>query len=211
MPKPKVKKRARVDADHVRERVLDTFSAKAKRVGVRGVMMAELAAELRMSATTLYKLFPSKEALALACVERWVDELAAAEAARPDPKTPRDGFDQFTHWVDAWAAANAKLSPAFVRDLQSDCPAAWQRFRTIAQDRSARGAALVRPLLKSELDQGVALAVLDLIVTNVQRIEFAERLGVTRREAIRSGVSIWASGALDRRGKLRSVRTGKKG
>jgi AcrR family transcriptional regulator len=210
MAKAKANKRTQVDPTHVRGRILDAFSAKAKRVGIRTIMMAELASELRMSASTLYKLFPSKEALALACVERWVDELAAAESARRDPEAPRPGFEQFMHWLDAWASANATLSPAFVHDLQSDYPAAWQRFREIAQERSLRGAELVKPLLKSELDSGVALAVLDLIVTAVQRPEFAERLGITRQVAMRSAVSIWASGAIDRRGKLRPLRTTKK-
>jgi AcrR family transcriptional regulator len=210
MVKRKSSKRTRSASDQVREQILDAFSDKAKRVGIRGVMMAELASELRMSASTLYKQFASKQALTLACVERWVDELAAAEAARPDPKVRRDGFEQFMHWVDAWADANARLSPAFARDLQSDYPAAWRRFREVARDRSARGAELVRPLLKPELDERVALAVLDLIVTAVQRPEFAERLRITRREAIRSAVTVWASGAVDRRGKLRPLRAGKR-
>jgi AcrR family transcriptional regulator len=188
----------------VRERILDAFSQKAKRIGIRGVMMAQLASELRMSATTLYKQFPSKEALTIACVERWVDELAAAEAARPDPKAKRTGLDQFMHWLDAWSSANAELSPAFARDLQSDYPKAWKRMRKIAQDRSARGVALVRPLIRSEIDQRVALALLELIVTRVQRPEFAARLGISRKEAIRGALRVWATGAA----KPRSARAG---
>jgi AcrR family transcriptional regulator len=198
--------RARQDAEQVREQIIDAFSAKAKRVGLRGIMMVELASELRMSASTLYKHFPSKESLTLTCVERWVDELAAADAARYDRNDSRDGFERFTAWLDAWATAVAAVSPAFVQDLQSDYPAAWKRFRKISADRSARGAALLKSLLKPELDERVALSILDLIVTTVQRPEFAERLGVTRREAIRSAVSIWASGAINRRGKVKRMR-----
>jgi AcrR family transcriptional regulator len=210
MTRRKARKRTRLNPDELREHILEAFSSKAKRTGIRSVMMGELAAELRMSATTLYKQFPSKEALTLACVDRWVDELGAAEAARPDPKVPRDAFAQFMHWVDAWADANATLSPAFARDLQSDYPVAWRRYRDAVRQRRERGAELLRPVLKPELDQRVALSVLYLILTTVLEPEFADRLRISRHEAIRSAVSIWAGGAVDRRGEVRAIRNGKK-
>ena len=198
-------RRARVQPHELREQILDAFSAKAKAIGIRGVMMAELASELRVSASTLYKHFPSKEALTLACVERWADELGAAEAAEPSPGTPRDGFGQFMHWVDAWADANAALSPAFARDLQTDYPAAWRRYRDEIRRRKERGAELLRPVLKPDIDERVSLAVLNLILTTVLQPEFSDRLRISRHEALRSAVAIWAGGAVDRRGKLRAL------
>jgi AcrR family transcriptional regulator len=194
--------------DQVSKQILDAFSARAKHVGIRGVMMVELATELRMSAATLYKRFASKEALAMACVDRWAHELGASEAARRDPSGRRVGFEQFMHWVDAWAEANAALSPVFRRDLESDYPVVWRRYRQVVTERKKRGAALLRPLVKSELDKDVALAVLDLIFTAVLDPEFADRLRVSRHDAIRMAVSIWAGGALERRGKLRALRGG---
>jgi AcrR family transcriptional regulator len=195
--------------DPVRARILDAFSAKAKHGGIRGVMMAELATELRMSAATLYKHFPSKESLAMACVDRWAHELGAAEAAKQDPKAPRGGFDQFMHWIDAWADANAALSPVFRRDLENDYPAVWRRYCEVVSERKTRGAALLRPLVKLELDKDIALAVLDLILTTVLLPEFADGLRVSRHDAIRMAVSIWASGALERGGSLRAIRGGR--
>jgi AcrR family transcriptional regulator len=203
----KVQRRARADHGELREQILETFSAKAKASGLRALMMGELATELRISATTLYKHFPSKEALTLACVDRWAHELAAAEAAEPERARPRDGFAQFMHWVDAWADANAALSPAFARDLESDYPSAWRRYRQVIDERKRRGAQLLIPVLKSEHPPRVALAVLDLILTRVLRPEFADRLRISRHDALRSAVAIWAGGAVDRRGTLRAVAT----
>jgi AcrR family transcriptional regulator len=200
-------KKPRVDPSQISERVLEAFSARAKRVGIRGVMMGELASELRMSASTLYKLFPSKEALVLACVDRWAMELAAAEAAEPEPDDARDDFERFMHWAEAWADHNAALSPAFARDLRSDYPAGWQRFRDVVRQRKARGVELLRPVLKPEIDERVAFAVLELIIDAVLRPEFATRLRISQHEAIRSAVSLWAAGAVNRRGKLRALRT----
>jgi hypothetical protein len=114
------------------------------------------------------------------------------------------------HWIDAWADANAALSPAFMQDLKTEYPAVWDTYRSVVSERKARGAALLRPLLKPEVDERVAFAVLDTIFTTVLAPEFATRLQVSRREAIRSAVAIWAGGALARRGQLRSLRSSKK-
>lgn len=202
-------RRTRVHPDQVKEQILEEFSSRAKRFGIRALIMTELATELRMSAATLYKLYPSKEALAMACVERWADELGAAEAVK-GPKLGREGFEQYMQWIDAWADANATLSPAFVRDLQTDYPAVWQRYKDVVNERKRRGAQLLRPLLKPGVDERVAFAVLDTILSTVIAPSFSERLRVSRREALRSAVVIWAGGALARGGQLRSIRGGKK-
>jgi AcrR family transcriptional regulator len=205
MPTRKTSKQSRLASGELKQQILEAFSAKAKREGIRNVMMAELASELRMSPSTLYKLYPSKEALTLACVDRWAHELGAAEAALPEPGVSRDGFAQFMHWVDAWADVNGRLSPAFARDLRSDYPAAWQRFRSVVHERQRRGAELLRPVLKPEIDEQVAFAILRMLLDEVLRPEFADRLRISRHDAIRSAMTIWAAGAVDRRGQLRAL------
>jgi AcrR family transcriptional regulator len=179
--------------------ILDTFSARAKRLGLRALHMGELASELHMSATTLYRLYPSKESLALASLQRWADELGAAEAARLNPK--RAPFDQYMHWIDAWADANAAISPAFLQDLQSDYPAVWRRYSQVISERKRQGMVLLRPLLRPDVNERVAFSLLNYIFGLVQDPEFAGRLNVSRREALRGAVSIWAGGALMRGGK----------
>lgn len=186
-------RRARVDPEAVRARVLDAFSTKAKRYGIRALLMTELAAELRMSATTLYKLFPSKEALALACVDRWADELGASEQVRAKTRT---GLDAYLDWADAWADANSALSPAFAHDLKTDYPAVWKRYREVIEERKRLGAQLLRPYLKPGVNERVAFALLNMIFSAVVQPEFADRLHISRREALRNSVSIWAAGAL---------------
>lgn len=188
-----------MNAEQLSAQILDTFSARAKRLGLRALHMGELASELHVSATTLYKLYPSKEALALACLQRWADELSAAEAVRQNTK--RSAFDQYMHWIDAWADANAAISPAFLRDLQSDYPAVWRRYRQVIADRKRHGMVLLRPLLRSDVNELVAFSLLNHIFGLVQDPEFADRLNVSRREALRGAVSIWAGGALLRAGK----------
>jgi hypothetical protein len=46
---------------------------------------------------------------------------------------------------------------------------------------------------------------LDWLVTHVADPRYAERLGVSRREAVRTAVSVWGDGALLREPKLRAL------
>jgi AcrR family transcriptional regulator len=158
--------------------------------------MAELASELRMSAATLYKYFPSKEELVLALVERWVVEVAAAEAVtseRPEIRTP---VDRVRHWAEVWSASMSELSVAFIQDLRRDYPVGWELFRRGIEERKRVGSEFLRPLLKPELNAEVALEMLSLALARVADPQFADRMGTSRSEAIRTAVSVWAAGAV---------------
>jgi AcrR family transcriptional regulator len=180
----------------LRERILHAFSEKAKRSGLRSVTMGQLVTELRMSASTLYREFPSKEELTMACVERWASELAVAESEQA--RNGRDGYERFLRWAETWAETNAALSPAFILDLRSDYPAAWRRFNEVIDARRERGRQTLRTLLRPELDERLAFATLRAIMDHFLRPDSADRLEIPRREAIRQAVAIWAGGALKR-------------
>jgi AcrR family transcriptional regulator len=185
------------DAAHVRERILVAFSAKAKRSGIRAVVMGELASELRMSAMTLYKHFASKDELVAAMVDAWALELAAIEAL--DLVHVDDGaaaLDRLLAWADSWTASLSNVSPAFFQDLHRDHPASWKRFNRQIQDRKDAAAPILGPFLRPDLDANAALLMLDYLVTHFADPRYAEQLGVSRREAVRTAVSIWSSGAM---------------
>lgn len=193
-------------ADRVRERILVAFSAKAKRAGIRAVVMGELASELRMSAMTLYKHFASKDELVSAMVDAWALELAAIDAldlVQVDDCS--EALERLLDWADAWTANLASVSPAFFNDLHRDHPECWARFNAQIEERKWAAAPFLGPFLRPDLDANVALPMLDLLVTHSADPRYAERLGVSRREAVRTAVSIWAGGALVQRPNLRSA------
>ena len=55
------------------------------------------------------------------------------------------------------------------------------------------------------MSTNTALLMLDYLVTHVADPRNAERLGISRREAVRTAVSIWGGGAFRQRAKLRAV------
>ena len=188
------------DPARVRERILVAFSSRAKRAGIRAVVMGELASELRMSAMTLYKHFASKDELVSAMVDAWALELAAIEALDlGEIHDTESALERLLVWADAWTASLSNVSPAFFKDLSRDHPECWQRFQSQIEERKWAAAPLLRPFLRADLQPTVALIMLDHLVTWAADPRYAERLGVSRSEAVRTGVSIWGAGALVRR------------
>lgn len=155
-----------------------------------------------MSAATLYNHFSSKETLVLALVERWVAELAAAEALTASPPELRTLLERVGHWAQVWGASMSELSVAFIQDLQRDYPGAWAIFQEGVEERKRLGAEMLRPVIKPELNPNVAIEILHLILARVADPQFADRTETSRFEAIQTAVSIWASGALLREGQL---------
>jgi AcrR family transcriptional regulator len=188
----------------VRERILLAFSSKAKRSGIRAVVMGELASDLRMSAMTLYKHFASKDDLVSAMVDAWALELAAIDALDWD-KVDGCGsaLEMLLAWADAWTANLGNVAPAFFVDLRRDHPPAWQRFQEVIDQRKLVAARHLRPFLRHDVHPAAAFLMLDNLVTHAGDPRFAERLGISRREAVRTALSVWGGGALVRRTRLR--------
>jgi AcrR family transcriptional regulator len=159
-----------------------------------------------MSPMTLYKHFASKDDLVSAMVDAWALELAAIEAldlVRVDDCNA--ALDRLLAWADAFTASLANVSPSFFKDLHRDHRECWERFQAQIEERKRAAAPLLGPFLRPELNSNVALLMLDYLVTHVADPRYAERLGVSRREAVRTAVSIWGGGALLQRPKLRAV------
>jgi AcrR family transcriptional regulator len=184
----------------VRERILVAFSAKAKRVGIRAVVMGELASDLRMSVMTLYKHFPSKDELVSAMVDAWALELAAIDSLDwSKVASCGSALEMLLAWADAWTESLGKVTPAFFRDLRRDHPSAFQRFHALIADRKQIAAGHLGPFLRRDLHPGAMLLMLDQLVMQAIDPRFVEQLGISRREGVRAAVSVWGGGALHER------------
>ena len=204
--KPRSSRASAPESARVRERILVAFSSKAKRSGIRAVVMGELATDLRMSAMTLYKHFASKDELVEAMIDAWALELAAIRALDLEHADDPDSLvEKLLDWADAWTASLAHVSPAFFKDLHRDHHACWTRFQKQIDARKWAAAPLLRAFLRPDLEPNVALQMLDHLVTWAADPRSAEQLGVSRREAVRTAVLVWGGGALQRPPRLRAV------
>jgi AcrR family transcriptional regulator len=193
------------NGDPVRERILAAFSSRARRSGVRAILMGELASELRMSAMTLYKHFASKDELVTAMVDAWALELAALDALEWEKAhSCSSALEVLLSWADAWSASLARVSPTLFADLQRDHPIAWKRFSAQIDERKQIAARHLVAFLRDDVHPGVAILMLDTLVMQAADPGFVETVGISRREAVRSALAIWAGGALKQRVALRA-------
>ena len=113
-----------------RERILAAFEERARKLGIRGVVMSELASELGISKKTLYQHFPSKEALVRAMIdvemermhERMHDRGDELEAMADSPK------DLIKCWAEK-ILEEQRFARIFWEELETDYPNAHEARR----------------------------------------------------------------------------------
>jgi AcrR family transcriptional regulator len=158
-----------------------------------------------MSAMTLYKHFSSKDELVSAMVDAWALELAALDALEWEKaQSSSSALEVLMSWADAWTASLSRVSPTLFADLQRDHPIAWKRFSAQIDERKLIAAKHLTPFLRDDVHPGVAILMLDHLVMQAADPGFVESLGISRREAVRSALAIWAGGALRQRATLRA-------
>jgi AcrR family transcriptional regulator len=156
--------------------------------------MAELARDLGISTRTLYQRFPSKGDLVMAMMERWADALAREQERRLRRRmTP---LASMTEAAVGWIEARERFSPVFWRELAREYPDAARVFRSRVRANMERARERLIPLMRPDLDSALALELLLEMVQLATDTDRCERVGLTRREAARAALDLWARGAL---------------
>lgn len=181
-------------SDAPRDRVLAAFESRAARLGIKAVVMADLAADLRMSTKTLYRLYPTKRDLVAALVREWIRVLTEEQEARINAAdNPVDRIK---------AAAHASLDqvdrfcPTFWSDLARDYPDQHAEYRAAIGAAFDRAAAWIETALRPGVSMAVAGPLLVGSIRQAADPELCDRAGVTRRASVDTAVEIWARGAL---------------
>jgi len=180
--------------------VLDAFEARASVVGIKAVVMAELAAELRMSTKTLYRLYPTKADLVDALVGRWVQTLVEEQEARINASS--DPLERLKAAAHTGLAHIDRFCPTFWADLRRDYPQQNGVFLASVTGAFGRASEWIAQELRPGLSMGVAGPLLMTSIRQASDPEFCERAGVTRRDAVDAAIDIWAGGALRPTGDL---------
>lgn len=118
--------------EHVRmqtERVLDAASALFRKQGFHGTDMSHIAAAVGLARNSLYRYYPNKDHILVACVQRdmgpFLKRIEALEQAFPDPRARIDA------WIDtsidiATSPAHATLE--LISEIQEASPELRQQI-----------------------------------------------------------------------------------
>ncbi len=175
--------------------ILRTFSERARRLGIRSIVMSELCSDLGVSKKTLYRYFSSKEEMVEAMIERWESRLKSPD----DPIAhPPDGnpINALRAWIERWNATDANYSDAFWHDLKRDYPPLYARYRQATLERSAEVRRLLSPMLRQGISDEFALESYRALVDGAKNPAFADAVGMTRKQAMLTALDVLLRGIL---------------
>jgi AcrR family transcriptional regulator len=193
--------RALSDSAQTRRRILSAFSEQASKVGIRGVVMIELARDLGLSSKTIYRHFPKKYDLVASMVEELVSELGAEQESRM--ASGGKATERMLAAVDTWLERTARQHPSFWHDLRKHYPDAWGIYEAATLRSLAFSSKLIRPELRADIDASLAYTLLIEGIQSASNTQRCERLGLTRREALRQVIITWSRGNLKNPSRLR--------
>jgi AcrR family transcriptional regulator len=167
------------------DKLLDDMIPLVMAGGFAEVKIADLARSLSCSATTLYKIAPSKSELIIAVIRRWGEQtLARAETRSRTRANPADRAR--TYYLEG-ADNLGVMSPAFRRDVQR-FTAASQTYRGVSDRFVERFAGLLEEAAAAGEVRPLNAVLLVGLLTDVARTvrdeDLLARAGLTAREAL---------------------------
>jgi AcrR family transcriptional regulator len=177
---------ARVDA------VLDAVEVRFGRAGVRALVMSDLARELGMSTKTVYRLFPSKEALVTAVLRRWSTRFLAAQATLLASSMSIE--ERIRTAAHALVAHRRRFSDDFWQELRSEHPVSWELYTTTMETARERSAVRMATAERTGIEPSLARAALTALVELAQTPAVLEASGLDAGTAIDQVVALWARG-----------------
>lgn len=163
--------------EHVRlqtERVLEAASALFRKQGFHATDMSDIAAAVGLARNSLYRYYPNKEHILVACVQRdmgpFLGKIAALEQDIPDPRARIDA------WIDmsidiATSPAHATLE--LISEIQEASPELRQQIMLLHQSpnsvlenavkgvlgRQRRDSALLTAMIAGMVQSGAGQAI----------------------------------------------------
>jgi len=198
--------------DEVRAKILQAFSQRARRVGIRATVTSELAADIGVSKRTVYELFDSKEKLVEAMMARWIGRLVEDDDPITHPESG-DVVQGLLAWADGWYRNDAQIGEAFWADLENDYPELHARYIEAIDRRLGPLKRLLSPSMRSDLPQDFMWELYKATIERGIDPQLCEDNGLTRKQGLLAAASIWGLGTVRRRdlsGDLERVAKGSK-
>lgn len=175
-------------------RILDAFVDRARSIGIRAVVMAELAHDLGISTKTLYRHYRSKDELLIAMLDRW--QAVVAEFQQENWRTSSDPTERLVTGALGIINSRRSFCDQFWVDLDTSYPVAAAHLKTTMLDARARTAEWLVPLVREELSIELLGPMFDSVIAMAAGLAAKAPAGVDRDDVISQVVRIWARGAL---------------
>ncbi|WP_049562136.1 TetR/AcrR family transcriptional regulator [Nonomuraea sp. SBT364] len=153
MPTPRTPRRTRTDAERNRDRVLEAARALFAESG-HDVQMAEVARAASVGIGTLYRKFPTREALIEAIAERRTADLVAEARRLADTGDPAQGLAGFLYHVGQVLAEDRGMSEVIEKAMGSAEPRGETREALLTVVAELLGRARARGTVGQDVTAG---------------------------------------------------------
>ncbi len=166
------------------QRLLDDLESIFLAEGFRDVKIADLARRLRCSRRSFYELAPTKDALFVRVLDRYLSALREQGAKAAAGLPPERAFEPYLH--PALEAAR-KLSTRAMRDITAHAPASalWERH---TRQRMAGLRSLVERCVEQGVFRGIdprlVAEVMSVSLRRISEPDFLRTTKLTYREAV---------------------------
>jgi len=189
----------------VRARILEVARHHLFAYGYSAAVMDQLARELGMSKKTLYRHFPSKDAI----VGAIIDEIGQSIRGQMDVilANPRLNFAQkLSGVIDVVGSNLARTSPGMLHDLQRCAPQLYQKIDDVRRRNVPHvfggliRAGLAEGKVRPEFDADFAVEFWLQAIRGLVQPEVLERTGLTPRQTLEKALHLFFSGLLSSAG-----------
>lgn len=135
--------------------ILDASEKLLFRYGYKNLNLNDVAKEINISKTTLYKTFDSKYVVASRVIERLLEnaELAMSELIQAELPLP----EKLKQGIEIISKIYTKMDREFLYDLENSLPELWEKIDVARKEKES----LITALLSKEQSKGVVRADID--------------------------------------------------
>jgi len=192
--------------DPTRIRILEAARARFLRFGFTPVTMDAIATSIGISKATLYKHFPSKEALFRAVIFDLLEGIEAGVGALVADRT-KDLAERLAAFLSYMGVRLTEISGIISIDMQRSAPAVWRDFEVFRRERIFSKLKLLleegraSDVFRGDISENFLIQAYVSLIEQVMNPAALADLSLSLAEAFRMIVSVMLEGILTEKGR----------
>lgn len=185
----------------LQDRVIVQASRRFFSEGFSAVTMDDMARELGMSKKTLYQVFPSKDELLRAVMEKFVAEVEA-ETDRILEDPGRNCLSKLSGLLRFIAVQMLRIRQPFLVDLQRSAHSVWteleewRRKRVLSKFARVIEQGMAEGVFRDDLNRDLLLRMYVLLIQGIMNPDVLSQLPLTANQAFEQVIKVFFEGVL---------------